>query len=339
MITQPHAPSTDTTMTAAVYRTFGGPEVVTLERVARPTRGPGEVLIRVRTTTVSAADHRTRSKDVPNGMSLLASPTIGFRAPRISILGMDCAGVVEAVGDGVTHVAPGDEVIALLGARFGGHAEYAISAGPQTIVVPKPANLSFEEAVAIVFGGWTAQAFLDTVDLAAGKSVLVNGASGAVGTAFVQLAALAGAHVTGVCSGANAELVRSLGAERVIDYTTTDPTADGATYDVVVDCVGNIPFRRLEPLVKQGGALLAVICTLADVALAPLRRLRTRKQIQASSAPFTRSSLERVAQLAAEGRFRPVIDRTYDVAEIVEAHRYVDTGRKRGSVVVRIAAS
>lgn len=277
-------------MSAAVNRRFGTPDVVRIEQLLKPTPGNGEVLIRVHATTVSAADYRARTKDVPPGLKLLSSLTLGFFRPRIRVLGMDVAGVIEGVGPGVTAFHPGDEVIAMLGGKFGGHAEYVTVAQDAAITL-KPANLSFEEAAALVFGGITARAFLDRAMLIPGTSVLVNGASGSVGSAAVQLAHQAGAQVTAVCSGGNAELVRSLGADRVIDYTKSDfagertspgerlvrndakgiyvcrrrcrPTAEeiSAPYPVTSNrpsarkSVGGIPSRVTNPCMCAAGAL------------------------------------------------------------------------------------
>ena len=322
-------------MRAAVYRRFGGPHVVRIEEQPKPSPRAGEVLVKVRATTVSAADYRARTKDVPRGVTLLSSLTLGFFTPRIPVLGMDIAGIVESVGPGVTDFRPGDEVIAMLNAKFGGHAEY-VTVSEEGAITRKPANLAFEEAVALVFGGITARAFLDQAKLAPGRSVLVNGASGAVGSAAVQLARLAGANVTAVTSGANARLVRSLGADHLIDYTKTDFTREAAEYDVVMDCVGNVPFDHLEPLIKPGGALLSVISDLNGVVNASSRSRRTGKRIIAGNVPFTKAQLADVARVAEEGLFRPVIDRTFDLSDIAEAHRYVDTGRKKGNVVVRV---
>ncbi len=324
-----------TLMKAAVHHRFGGPEVVRIEDVPKPSPGTGEVLVEVRATTVSAADHRARAKDVPKGVKLLSSLTLGFFAPRIRVLGMDAAGIVEAVGPGVTAFRPGDEVVTMLTPGFGGHAAY-VTIPRGAAIAHKPASLSFEEAVAVVFGGITARAFLDRAGLAPGASVLVNGASGAVGSAAVQLAHLAGAQVTGVTSGGNAELVRSLGADRVIDYSTTDFAHEPHRYDVIVDCVGNVPFRQLEPLIQPGGALLSVIADLAGVVGARSRSRRTGKRIVAGNVPFTSDQLAEVARLAEAGLLKPVIDRSFDRADIADAHRYVDTGRKKGSVVVRL---
>jgi NADPH:quinone reductase-like Zn-dependent oxidoreductase len=305
--------------------------------VPPPSVGREDVLIRVHASTVSAADHRARSRNVPPGLWLLAAVGIGAFRPRRRVLGMDVAGVVEAVGADVTRFAPGDEVIAMLGARFGGHAEYARVRQDGAIAL-KPRSMTFEDAVTLAFGGLTAQGFLNQVDLAPGATVLVNGASGAVGTAAVQLAKHAGAHVTGVCSGGNRELVASLGAARVIDHTTNDFTAEAATYDVIVDCVGNAPFERVEHLLNPGGALLLVIADLHGMLRAPLRSRKTGKRVTAGVGTPTAENLAFLADLAEAGHYRAVRDRTYELTDIAAAHRFVDTGRKRGNVVVRIAA-
>lgn len=323
-------------MRAAVYRRFGGPEVVRVEEVPTPTPGRDEVLVRVEASTVSAADHRARSRDIPRGLRVPAALTLGVLRPRRRVLGMDVAGVVEAVGDRVTRFAPGDRVIAMLGARFGGHAEYAVV--PQDgAVTAAPRNLTSEEAVTLVFGGITARAFLTQVALDPGATVLVNGASGAVGTAAVQLAKEAGAHVTAVCSGVNRDLVTSLGADRVVDRTTEDFTSEATTYDVVVDCVGNASFERVGHLVRPGGALLLVVSDLAGLLRAGRRSRTSGTHVSASVGPYRAEDLAFLVDLAESGRYRPVVERTYDLADVAEAHRLVDTGRKRGNVVLRLA--
>jgi NADPH:quinone reductase-like Zn-dependent oxidoreductase len=322
-------------MRAAVYRRFGGPDTVHIEELPRPTVDLDDVLVRVHASTVSAADHRARSREVPRGLGVLAATGIGLLRPKRRVLGFDAAGIVEAVGANVTRFTPGDEVIAMLGGQFGGHAEYALV--PQAAAIAhKPRHMAFEDAVTLVFGGLTARCFLQQAQLAPGAAVLVNGASGAVGTAAVQLAAHAGAHVTAVCSGANRELVTSLGANRVIDYTTEDFTAGTATYDIVVDCVGNAPFARVRHLLKPGGALLLVITDLPGLLLAPLRRRRTGHLITADVGRPTAEDLAFLVQLAEDGAYRAVVDRTFNLDEVAEAHRYVDTGRKRGNVVLRL---
>jgi NADPH:quinone reductase-like Zn-dependent oxidoreductase len=324
-------------MRAAVYRRFGGPDVVEVADVPRPAVGRDDVLVRVHASTVSAADHRARALDVPRGLRLPAAVTLGLFRPRRPVLGMDVAGVVEAVGDRVTRFRPGDEVVAMLGSAFGGHAELA-RVRQDRAIAPKPSGMTFEDAVTLVFGGLTAQAFLRQARLRPGATVLVNGASGAVGTAMVQLAVAAGARVTGVCSAANAPLVRSLGADRTVDYAVEDVTAEGSRYDVVVDCVGNLPYERAAHLVILGGALLLVIADLPAVLRAPARGRRSGIAVVTSPGRYRAEDLRHVVDLAEAGRYRPVRDGTYDLADIAEAHRRVDGGHKRGNVVVRIDA-
>lgn len=328
--------TTNTTMTAAVYRRFGAPEVVRLEQLPTPVPQPGEVLIRVHASTVSVADHRARTRDVPRGLGLIAAVGIGLFRPKHRVLGMDAAGVVEAVGAGVTGFAPGDRVVAMMGGGFGGHAEY-VCVPADGAIARAPASLTDEEAVTLVFGGITAQGFLAQVSIGAGTTVLVNGASGAVGTAVIQLARQLGAQVTAVTSGPNAELVTSLGADRVIDYTRQDFTANGVRYDVIVDGVGNAAFEKVEASINPGGALVLVICDLWGMLRSRGQSRRSGKLVTWDVGKPGAADLAHLVGLAESGRYRPVIDRTYDLADIVEAHRYVDTGRKRGNVVLRIA--
>ncbi|MEF3402303.1 NAD(P)-dependent alcohol dehydrogenase [Agromyces sp. CCNWLW203] len=335
--------TTRTTMRAAVTERFGAPEVVHVAEVPKPEPGPGELLVRVRASTVSIADHRLRSRSVPRGLGLAVGPVIGFLRPRKPVLGMEAAGVVERIGEGVARFMPGDEVIVMHGARMGCHAEFVVVEADGD-VAPKPANLSFEEAAAIVFGGHTALRFLDSVTVGPGSRVLVNGASGAVGSAAVQLAAARGAHVTAVTSGRNTELVRSLGASEVVDYTREDfaagsgsgASADASRYDVIVECVGNAPFGRVAHLLRPGGALLLVIADLPSILAAGMQSRRSGLVVDHRGGSMRRAGMERLAALAESGALRPVIDRVFDLDEIVEAHRYVDTGRKRGSVVLRV---
>lgn len=336
-MTSPSPSKPADTMSAAVYRRFGPPEVLHIERVAKPTPRPDEILIRVLASTVSIADHRARSRRVPRGLQLLAAVGLGFVRPRHRILGMDAAGIVDSVGAEVTRFRPGDDVLAMLGGAFGGHGEY-VRLKQDAAVAAKPRNLTFEEAVTLIFGGMTARGFLKQASLRSGTTVLVNGASGAVGTAAVQLAKQAGAHVTAVCSGANADLVLSLGADRVIDYRTTDFTADGQTWDVLVDCVGNAGFRRAGHLVNPGGALLLVITDLAGLLQARRHSRTSGKTVTASVGPNPPEDLAFLVGLAESGAFRPVVDRTFELADVVDAHRYVDAGHKRGNVVLRVAA-
>lgn len=330
------ASAPDVSMRAAVNRRFGGPDVVAIERVAKPVPRRNEVLIQVVASTVSVADYRVRTRDVPKGLRLMTAFALGVFAPRHRILGMDVAGIVESVGADVTDFRPGDRVIGALGSTFGGHAEYVClpQDGPISLA---PSNLALEDAVALVFGGLTARSYLNRVAIGPGTRVLVNGASGAVGTATVQLAKHLGAHVTGVTSAGNGQLVTSLGADRVIDYTAVDFAAGDETYDVIVDCVGNAAFDRVAPSINPGGALLLVILDLKSMILAASQSRKSGKVVAASAEKWSAANLRYLVQLAEAGVLRPVVDRSYDLDDIVEAHRYVATGRKKGSVVVRVA--
>lgn len=323
-------------MRAAVYRKFGPPDVVRVEELPQPSPGRTEVLIRIHASTVSAADYRARSRKVPRGLGMLAAVGLGVFRPRHPVLGMDAAGVVEAVGRDVTKFQVGDEVIAMLGSTFGGHAEFACLSQDGAITA-KPSTMTFDEAVTLPFGGLTARNFLDRAAVKPGSTVLVNGASGAVGTAAVQLAKHMGARVTGVCSGANGELVTSLGADRVIDYTSVDFTAEGMTYDVIVDCVGNAPFEKVQALITPGGALLLVIADLKGLLLAPWRSRKSGKLVTGGNVPYRSEDLAFLVQLAEAGQHQAVIDRTYELPDIVEAHRFVETGHKKGNVVLHVA--
>ena len=325
-------------MRAAVHHRFGGPDTVGVEEVPRPPVGPDDVLVRVHASTVSAADHRARSREVPRGLGLLAAAGIGALRPKHRVLGMDVAGVVESVGADVTGFARGDEVIAWLGAAFGGHAEYARIRADGALA-HKPRNTSFDDAVTLVFGGLTARGFLQQADLGPGATVLVNGASGAVGSAAVQLATHAGARVTAVCSAPNRELVTSLGADRVVDYAAEDFTTATTAYDVIVDCVGNAPYERVAHLLEPGGALLLVVADLPAILRAPLRRRRTGHRVIADVGELTADDLAVLVDLAEAGAFRAVRDRTFDLAHIAEAHRFVDTGHKVGNVVLRLRSA
>ena len=325
------------TMKAATYRRFGGPEVVRIEEVPKPSPRPDEVLIRVHASTLSAADRRARSRTVPAGLQVLSALPLGVFKPRRRVLGMDIAGVVEATGSRVGKFSVGDEVVAMLGAKFGGHAEY-VTVRQDGPITAKPGTMGFAEAVTLVFGGLPARAFLSLADVEPGDTVLINGASGAVGTAAVQLAKHLGAHVTAVCSGGNGGLVTSLGADRVIDYTAEDFTAGGRTYDVIMDCVGNAPFSRVAASLNPGGALLLVIADLKAMLQAPGASRRSGKLVTAGDLRlnYTAEDLASLVRLADDGGYRAVIDRTYPLAEIAQAHRFVDTGRKRGNVIVQV---
>ncbi len=324
-------------MKAVVHERFGAPEVLHAAEVAKPMPKADEVLVRVHASSVTVGDHRARSLNLPRGFGFLGRLVFGFFGPRNPILGYEVSGVIEAVGASVTKFKPGDAVFGTAGFTFGGYAEYVcIKEGGG--IAPKPANLSFGEAAALSFGGETALVFLGKARIQPGERVLINGASGGVGSAMVQLAKQQGAEVTGVCSAGNAELVRSLGADHVIDYRSENFAAQGLKYDVIADCVGNAPFARCEPVLNDGGRLLVVVADLWTLLDNSRRSPKRGIRIFGGSFKEKGEDLRQLAALAEAGKFRPFIDRTYPLEEVVEAHRYVDTGRKRGNVVISVLA-
>jgi NADPH:quinone reductase-like Zn-dependent oxidoreductase len=257
----------------------------------------------------------------------------GIFGPRQPILGTEAAGEIESKGKAVRRWNVGDQVVVFTGARMGCHTEYKCM--PESgLMVLKPANLTYEEATCIPFGGMAAMAFFRRAPIKKGDKVLINGASGAVGTAAVQIARHFGAVVTGVCSTRNLELVRSLGADEVIDYTNTDFTKLTETYDIIVDTVGTAPFSRSKGSLKNGGRLLQVLGTLPNLLMSPWAALTTNKKVIAVPASANVEDLRFLAKLAESGELRPVIDRRYPFEQIAEAHRHVETGHKRGSVVI-----
>ncbi len=330
-------------MKAAVCRQYGPPEVVRIEAVGKPAPKDDEVLIKIRATTVTSGDCRVRSLTTPPGFGLIARLFFGVFKPRRPILGSELAGEIEAVGKDVTRFKVGDQVFAFPGVDLssreqnqGCHAEYRTMPENGQIAA-KPANLSFEEAAALSFGGATALRYLrDKGRIEAGEKALIIGASGCVGSAAVQLAKHFGAHVTGVCGASNLELVRSIGADRAIDYTHEDYTQGGETYNLIFDTVGDATFAKCETLLKPGGRRLLVVADLPQMLGAALRPRRHGKEILAGHAKVTTDDLLALKRLAETGQFKPVIDQCYRLDQIVEAHARVDTGRKRGSVVVRV---
>ena len=322
-------------MKAIVYERYGPPEVLELMEVAKPTPKHNEVLIKTHATTVTSADWRVRSLEVPLGFRLIVRLVFGILKPKQPILGSELAGVIESIGKDVAKFKVGDQVFAFSDASMGCHAEYKCM--PQDgAVVLKPPSLSYDEAAALSFGGTTALDFLRRGKLHSGEKVLVNGASGGVGTAAVQLAKYFGADVTGVCSTANMELVRSLGARHVIDYTKEDFTQNGETYDVIMDTVGTAPFSRSRDSLKAGGRLLMVLAGLPDMLRIPWVSVTSSKKVIAGPVAVRAEDLRFLAGLAEAGEFRPVIDRRYPFEQIAQAHSYVDTGRKKGNVIITL---
>jgi NADPH:quinone reductase-like Zn-dependent oxidoreductase len=322
-------------MKASVYERYGPPEVLELREVAKPRPKDHEVLIRTHATTVTTGDWRARSLDMPFGFGLMGRLFFGISRPRQPILGTELAGDIEAVGKDVTRFKVGDQVFAYSGAAMGCHAEYKCMPEDGAVAL-KPANLSYDQAAALSFGGTTALGFLRRARVQRGDKVLINGASGSVGTAAVQLAKHFGADVTGVCSAANVDLVKSLGADRVIDYTKEDVTRNGETYDIIVDTVGTAPFSRSKGSLKDRGRALLVLGGLPDLLRMPWVALMSRKKIMAGPVVTRPEDLRFLAGLAEAGEFTPVIGRRYPLERIAEAHAYVDSGHKRGNVVVTL---
>jgi NADPH:quinone reductase-like Zn-dependent oxidoreductase len=322
-------------MKAVVCEAYGPPEVARIREVEKPIHSDDEILIRIRATTVTSGDWRVRSRTMPRGFGVLSRLALGVFKPRQPILGTELAGDVESVGEDVTRFEVGDPVFAFAGGRMGCHAEYRCMSADGAVAL-KPSRLTYDEAAALSFGGTTALDFFRRARLRKGERVLVNGASGGVGTAAVQLAAYFGAEVTGVCSTANVELVKSLGAKSVVDYTNEDFTRNGERYDVIVDTVGNAPFARSSYSLAEGGRLLMVLGGLPDMLAIPWVSLTTTKKIIAGPAAERAEDLRLLAELAQNGTFKPVIDRRYPFEQIAEAHKYVDTGRKRGNVVITL---
>lgn len=322
-------------MKAIVYERYGPPEVLQLKEAEKPTPKNNEVLIKTHATTVTSGDWRVRSLNVPVGFGLISRLFLGVSRPRQPILGTEIAGEIVLVGKDVSKFKVGDQVFAFSGTGMGCHAEYKCMPEDGAVAL-KPANLTYDEAAAISFGGTTALDFFRRGKLQSGERVLINGASGGVGTAAVQLARHFGADVTGVCSTANVELVRSLGASHVIDYTKEDFTQNGETYDVIVDTVGTAPFSRSKTSLKENGRLLQVLGSLPDMLLIPWVSMTSSKKVIAGPATERAEDLRFLAKLAEAGEFKPVIDRRYPFEQIAEAHRYVDTGRKKGNVVITL---
>jgi len=303
-------------MKAIVYTKFGPPEVLHLQEVEKPTPKANEVLVKVHATTVTIGDTIMRSFNLPihGWQKFMARLILGWRRPKLPILGMELAGEVESVGIKVTRFKPGDPVFAsTFGVNFGGHAEYKCLPENGVIAI-KPANLTYEEA-AIPGAGQTAWQCLKKGKIQPGQKILVYGASGAVGTYAVQLASRHfGADVTGVCSGTNLELIKSLGASQVIDYTREEFTQSGATYDVVFDAVGKLLPAQGKKALKQTGIYINVH---AD-----------------SDGGDKLENLLLLKELIEAGKLKPVIDRVYPLEQIAEAHRYVEQGHKKGNVVI-----
>ena len=305
-------------MKAVICTKYGAPEVLKIVEVDKPTPKAHEVLIKIWASAVNSGDIRVRSLAVTGFLRIVMRFVLGFKKPRKPILGTVFSGLVEQPGKNVRDFKPGDEVFGLTGFQFGAHAEY-ITLSDKSILVKKPVNATFEEAAAIAFGGQTAIYFLEKAQISkkSNPKILIYGATGSVGTAVVQIAKYYHAQITAVCSEAGQNLVKELGVDALVFYNKEDFTQSGEKFDIVFDAVGKTSKKQCLPLLNDGGRYV----TVGGLEVAAERK----------------EQLEFLRTLFEAGKYKSTIDRIYSIDEIVEAHRYVDTGRKKGNVVLKIA--
>jgi NADPH:quinone reductase-like Zn-dependent oxidoreductase len=326
-------------MRAIVCTGYGPPDVLQLRDVPKPVPNDDEVLVRIRATTVSAADCELRRFDFAPWIWLPIRLAFGIRRPRQPVLGQELAGDVESVGKHVGSLREGDRVFAATGIGLGAHAEYiCLRENPKTgAITTMPANLGYDEAAAVPYGGGEALQFLRKAHVRSGQRVLVNGAGGSFGTFAVQLAKVLGAHVTAVDSAPKLEMLRTIGADRVIDYAREDFTASSETYDVIFDVVRNTPSGRMVRLLTENGCLLMANPGFLQIVRARWASRGSRKRVSFAASSVTNEGLAYLRDLVEAGRLHPVIDRRFPLEQMVEAHRRAESGHKLGNVVVIVA--
>jgi NADPH:quinone reductase-like Zn-dependent oxidoreductase len=324
---------------AILCTAYGSPDVLHLREVAKPVPKQDEVLVRIRATTVSAADCELRRFDFAAWVWLPMRLAFGIRRPRRPVLGQELAGDVESAGKDVVSFSKGDKVFASTGIGLGAHAEYiCLRESPQTgAIATMPVNLSYEEAAAIPYGGGEAWQFLRKAGVRTGQRVLVNGAGGSFGTFAVQLAKVLGAHVTAVDSAPKLETLRAIGADRVIDYSQEDFTGGAETYDVIFDVVRGTPSGRMVRSLNENGCLLMANPGLLQIVRAKWASRGSGKRVLFAATAETSEDLIHLRGLIEEGKLRPVIERRFPLERIVEAHRYAESDQKLGNVVVTVA--
>lgn len=316
-------------MRVATFHAFGPPEVLSIEQVSKPVINDNEILVQVKVTAVTAADSRIRAARFPKGFGFLARLVFGITKPRIRVLGGVYSGVVAEVGKAVADFKVGDEVCGMTGAKMGAHAEY-INVRSHKSIVKKPANVSHEDAAGVLFGGTAALYFVrDKLHVTKGDTVVVNGASGAVGTNAVQLAKYYGAKVVAVTDAKNSKLVTKLGADQIIDYTKQDLVDSPEKFDVIVDTVGNISPKQAKSLLKPHGCAGLMVASLGQM-------ITAHGPIKTGTATEKKEDIAFLLSLIEQGELQVVIDKVYDLEQIVTAHQYVDGGHKVGNVLVRL---
>ena len=317
-------------MKAIELTKYGAPEFLQMIEVEKPSPKDNEILIKIHASSVSSGDARMRRAD-PFIIRLI----FGFKRPRKSVLGVVLAGEIEAIGKSVSKFKIGDQVFGSSGMNFGAHAEY-VSVPEDAVLALKPVNMSYEEAAAIPFGATASMHFLRIAKIQQGQKVLIYGASGALGTMAVQLAKNYGAEVTAVCSTANVELVKSLGADLVIDYTQEDFTRNGEKYDVVFDTIGKSPLRKALNSLSNTGHLLLASAGIGTMIRGSIKSMFISKNIVSGVIKETVEDMNFFKQEIEKGRLKAVIDRTYPLEQIAKAHAYVDKGHKKGNVIIAI---
>ena len=319
------------------YHEYGPPEVLQISEKEKPMPKENEILIKIFATTVTNTECTFRK-----GRPYFSRLFTGIRKPKIKTLGEELAGVVESIGNNVKLFKPRDKVFGTAGPRFGANAEY-ITSQENGVLSIKPDNINFEESAASVDGFLTAMPFLrDTAKIKSGQKILINGASGSVGSSAVQVAKYFGASVTAVCSTSNVELVKSIGADKVVDYKKDDFIKSNETYDIIFDTVGNLRYPQIKKSLAQSGIFIQASITLSVFPFVLWTSIFSSKKVKIAATGL-RPPSERVKdlvllkELMEAEKIKPVIDRTYSFDQIVEAHRYVDTGRKRGNVVITVS--